>query len=55
MTAVSRYSLDLKACLDEPKPFVDATRDFSEHIIRVEVCQLVGLLNPLPRRLAEGC
>ena len=39
--------------LDEPQPLVDAARHLGEQVGRVQVAQLVGLVDGLPRRLAE--
>src|SRR6516165_6707139 len=49
-----RLSLRLEVCLDEPQPLVDAARHLGEQVGRVQVAQLVGLVDALPRRRAEG-
>jgi hypothetical protein len=38
--------------LDEPQPLVDAARHLREQVGRVQVAQLVGGRDGLPRRLA---
>ena len=44
----------MEMCLHHPEPLVDAARNLGEHVGRVQVTQLVGLVDGFPRRRAEG-
>jgi hypothetical protein len=43
----------MEMCLHHPEPLVDAARNLGEHVGRVQVTQLVGLVDGFPRRRAE--
>jgi len=43
----------LQMCLKEPQPFVDTARDFGEQIGRVQVAQVICIIDGLPDCFAE--
>src|SRR5438132_1418851 len=48
-----RSSPALQVRLHEPQPLVDPARDLREEVGRIQVTQVIRLLDGLPRRLAE--
>jgi hypothetical protein len=43
----------MEMCLHHPEPLVDAARNLGEHVSRVQVTQLVGLVDALAHRRTE--